>query len=119
MPITVHRGSGSMNRKVTIERPVDTPDGSGGFDRDWEPYFTTWANVVGSPGSEPYFAEQVYPHATYEVTIRYRRSQPVTDAMRVHYGSHILNIRSVVDNKEQHVELNLHCEELQAEGSIV
>ncbi len=117
MPITVHRSSGSMNRRVTIERPIDTPDGGGGFIRDWEPYFATWANVVGSGGTEPYFAEQVYPHAQYTVTIRFRRSQPVTDVMRVHYGTHVLNIRSVVDTKEQHVELVLHCEELQAEGS--
>lgn len=117
MPMTVHRGSGSLNRRITIERPIDTPDGGGGFTREWAPYFATWANIVGNPGSEPYFAEQVYPHAQYTVTIRYRRSQPVTDTMRVHYGTHILNIRSVVDKLEQHVDIELHCEELQAVGS--
>jgi len=114
---TVHYGAGFYNRRITIQTPVDTPDGAGGFVRVWTDVFSTWANVAAKGGNEPFFAQQVYPHMQYTVKYRYRRAQPVNGNMRVIYGTHVLNIRDVVDEDEGHVNIVLKCEELQAKGS--
>lgn len=112
-----HVDPGKLNRQIIIQKPTDTPDGAGGDVRVWTPFLTLWAQVSPSTGTEPFFAEQMYPKLTVTFTIRYRKG--ITAAMRVVYGTRLFNIRSVEETQDSRVYLKLHSEELQAKGSVL
>lgn len=38
------------NRPMTLEDPMRSPDGAGGFSENWTPMGTIWAQVVAQPG---------------------------------------------------------------------
>jgi SPP1 family predicted phage head-tail adaptor len=80
----------------------------------------TWTDVAGASsvpasleplkGHEYFQAAAVAAENTIPVTIRYRPG--VTAALRILYGTRILNIRNVVDVEERHIKLILMCEEV-------
>lgn len=113
----VHVDAGKLNRWITIQKPVDTPDGAGGDVRVWVPFLNLWAQVEALMGSEPFFADQMYPKLQVAFTIRYRKG--VMAAQRVLYGTRLFNIRSVVETEDSRVYIKLHTEELQAKGTIL
>jgi SPP1 family predicted phage head-tail adaptor len=115
MANTVHINPGMLNRKIQIQKNIDSPDGSGGLTRQWVTVFTCWAQVSDLGGSEPYEHMQNYPHQNYHITIRYRLG--ISANMRVLYRGKILNIRSIQDENEEHALISMTCEELGARGT--
>lgn len=111
-----HLDPGQLNRRVTLQKEVRTPDGAGGYVKTWKTWATTWGCVEPSSGTEPYFSDQLYPHQQYKITIRYRAG--VQPGMRLLLGKQVLRIRSVGDPTYEHVLLPLQCEELQSQGAI-
>ena len=109
--------AGALNRRITIQKQINTPDGEGGYSIAWATFISTFAKVDSNAGSEPYFADQLYPHAQFSITIRYRKG--IIPGMRILLGTHTLRIRSIVDPTYEHVYLTLRCEELQAEGAVL
>lgn len=105
--------AGKLNRRISIQRYSTTLD-SGGIP------VGTWMDVLGASsvpasleplkGKEYFQAAAVSEQNTIPVTIRYRAG--ITSALRILYGTRILNIRSVVDIEERHVKLVLMCEEV-------
>ncbi|GGL62297.1 tail protein [Wenxinia marina] len=41
-----------LNRRLSLERPVRTPDGAGGFAPGWQPVGTVWAEIRPRSGRE-------------------------------------------------------------------
>lgn len=105
-----------MTRFITIQSPVDIPDGAGGSVRTWTTYAQLWANVEPASGSEPYFANQLYPKETYVVQVRYKSG--IVPGMRIQLGSHLMRIHSIIDLHHEHAIIKMNCEELQAEGAV-
>lgn len=111
-----HIDPGKLRRFILIQKPCDTPDGAGGDVRDWVSFLKVWAQVEPLSGTEPFFADQMYPKLMATFTIRYRKG--VVAAQRILYGTRIFNIRSVVEADDSRVYLKLHAEELQAKGAV-
>lgn len=105
--------AGKLRHRIAIQDKTITLD-SGGIPTE------TWADIAGGSsipasleplkGREYFQAAAVSAENTIPVTIRYRPG--VTSALRIVYGSRILNIRSVIDVDERHVKLILLCEEV-------
>ncbi len=117
--------SGELNKRIAIQQPIDTPDGQQGFTRVWQtvsgcssvPASITYATVPRK-GGETWMVGQIYAVTFVIVKIRYRPSLNINDKMRVVYGARIFDIRSVTVPKERQSVIMLHCEELQAQGSL-
>jgi len=66
------RDAGKLNRLVTIEKPVDTPDGAGGYTRNWVKVGTAKVQATPIAGKEQILAE--IPRATqpWRIEMRWR-----------------------------------------------
>jgi SPP1 family predicted phage head-tail adaptor len=105
--------AGKLRRRIALQEFTKTID-EGGIVSE------AWTDVAGSSsvpasleplkGREYFQAAAVSEENTIPITIRYRAG--ITAAMRVLYGTRILNIRSVVDIEERHIKLILMCEEV-------
>lgn len=56
--------AGSFNVRLSVEEPVETPDGYGGFEETWTPAFSVWARLVPVKSILSYPS----PDGTMEVT---------------------------------------------------
>lgn len=98
-----------LRNRVTIQQPSASRGKLGGVKEGWADVGTVWAAVAPISGREFFAAQQVNSEVTHRVTIRYL---PGVDAkMRVIYGKRVLEIQSVIDPQERHVELQLMCVE--------
>jgi SPP1 family predicted phage head-tail adaptor len=90
---------GELRHRVTLEAPVDAPDGAGGFARSFTPIANLWARIAPSGAREDFVeqrAEQVMSHV---VTIRWR--DDVTKNMRFVHRGRRLRIQSAFDPDER------------------
>lgn len=71
---------GRLREVITIRRLTDTPDGGGGYTRDWDtiagPIF---AEVLGQNGREALLANTLQGIATFKITVHYRTDLRVND----------------------------------------
>ena len=109
--------AGYLDRKIIIQQPIDVADGEGGFARTWSTYVTTFASIQPFKGMELFSGGQIYAEQYVRILIRYRPSQPITNAMRVQYGSKIYEIRQAYDKGAQRRMVEMLCQELRATGS--
>lgn len=71
---------GRLRDAITIRRLADTPDGSGGFTRDWTTVVgPIFAEVLGQNGREALIANTLQGVATYKITVHYRTDLRVND----------------------------------------
>jgi SPP1 family predicted phage head-tail adaptor len=101
--------AGQLDRRVKLQTKGITQDAYGGAVVTWSDAATVWAAVEPLYGREFFGAQQIDSEITIRVRIRYRAG--VVPAMRVLYGSRVLDIRSVIDPKDRHEELQLMCSE--------
>jgi SPP1 family predicted phage head-tail adaptor len=87
--------AGLLNNRITIRRPVEIDNGKGGYDTDWLPVATLWAEVRGLDGREVMIAQVLNGISAYRIRIRWRRGIEPNDQLR--YDGKDLNIRSVSD----------------------
>tara|TARA_Y100000310_G_scaffold329295_1_gene398871 strand:+ start:549 stop:896 length:348 start_codon:yes stop_codon:yes gene_type:complete len=109
--------AGNHRHRITIEKENTEADGSGGFQTPtgedaWLPLMTVWASIKTLNSQESFFAVQISPTQTHEIRMRYRPG--ITQAMRVKFGTRVLNILGVRNIDERNEELVLRCEELPA-----
>jgi HK97 gp10 family phage protein len=85
--------SSDLNRRVTIQSEVKTPDGQGGFTKTWQNVLTNEPAqcLHGTPNirQEGYVNQQVQGIDVLGVKIRYRASVNISPAMRLIFGSKI------------------------------
>ena len=74
-----------MRRRLTIEKPVSTPDGQGGFTTVWVTFATVWGEVKTASRSERWFSDQVQPVGSHKIVIRWLKD--VEETMRVRLSS--------------------------------
>lgn len=87
--------SSVLRHRVAIEAPVLTPDGQGGFTKDWQYVETVWAKMEPLSGNEALAGKQITQVASYRVTVRYRAG--ITPDMRLVWNEQTYNIRSIQD----------------------
>lgn len=67
---------------------------------------------------QQFIAQQQYPGVNSRATMRYRKSAPVDQTMRVVSAGHIYKIRGVMNYDENDQVIQLYLEELKATGSV-
>lgn len=87
---------GSLRRRLTLEAPVETPDGAGGVARTWTTVVDLWAAVEATGAdSERDRADRRELAGRYRVTMRWRDG--VDGALRLRDGERILRIVGAAD----------------------
>jgi len=98
-----------LKRRITIEQPSLTPDGLGGYTRNWTALATVWGSIEPLSGGEQVFAGKLESHVTHQVTIRYRSD--VRADMRLVYKARIFTIRAMINVDEAGRILEILAEE--------
>jgi SPP1 family predicted phage head-tail adaptor len=101
---------GALRHRVTLEAPIDAPDGAGGFSRSFTPVATLWARIAPSGVREDFVEQRAEQATNYVVTIRWRND--VSKDMRFVYRGRKLRIQSVLDPDERRRFLICACEEI-------
>lgn len=101
---------GTLSKRIRIMKERATADGMGGRDVAWVLHREVWAEVRPLNGREMEWAMQYAPKVNFKITTRYFAD--VTPGMVVDYGHDRLHIHAVIDNKEQHIQLEMLCEAL-------
>lgn len=110
--------SGTFNKRISLQAPVDSPDGEGGFTRTWATVVNTCAHIEPWKGAERWMVGQKYSNMWVRMLLRYRPSLNITPVMRATYGRRTYEIRSVNVPAEAQTTIVLLCEELQTYGSL-
>lgn len=90
---------GLLFRRLTVERPVDTPDGAGGATRTWIAVGSVWGHIATQSGSETVAADQGQQRLTHRITIRWRGD--VTAEMRLRIAGRTFSIIAVLDREDR------------------
>lgn len=103
-----------LRHRVTLQEPVMTPDGAGGFTRGWSDVAELWAEITPAQprawqATEPVVNAHQQSRVFSRVSLRYRAG--VTADMRLVYGTRILVIRAIENVDERSAELRLLVEE--------
>jgi len=99
----------SLRHRVTIEEPVETSDGAGGFTVVWNKFADAWAQILPKNGSEKFADEHLSAPKKITVTIRYMDG--VTGEMRVRYGERVFSIISILNPYEENILLEITAQE--------
>jgi SPP1 family predicted phage head-tail adaptor len=104
--------AGALRDFVTIEQPVNTPDGAGQI-RGWQEFAKVWIKIqpyIGRRGDELVSMQQLTSNTTMHCLTRYIPG--VTHFMRIKTGEgRIFNIQTVIDMDNRHRDLELWCVE--------
>ena len=61
---------GALNRRLTLEAPVETPDGTGGVTRSYAAVATLWASVEAVAARAAVAADALGANVTHRITLR-------------------------------------------------
>lgn len=105
--------AGRLKRKITLQQPILTPDGGGGYTRSWQDVVDLWAEVLPFESrvtqGETLQDLRLQSRITHRITVRYREG--ITTDMRFVDGSRYFVIRTVRNPKEEDVLLEILAEE--------
>jgi len=99
---------GRLSHRLTLETPVRTPDGGGGWALAWEAVAEMWAAVEMSTGGERVEGGRLSGTVKARITIRYR--DDVTPAMRFRNGGQVYEILNALDMDGRRRYLACDCE---------
>ncbi len=100
--------AGRLNKRITIQEPVEgTTDSAGQPTVTWSDVDTVWAWVQPLTGKEGVEAQQKYGEVTHAVVIRYRSD--VTTKCRIELGARTLEIKALLNTDEENKELRMVC----------
>jgi SPP1 family predicted phage head-tail adaptor len=101
--------AGLFNRRLTLEAPMEIPDGAGGVARSHESVATLWASVVPVSAREQSDAVQRGVTLTHRIVLRY--SADITSRHRFRDGARIFRIVSLRDRDGRKRFLDVQAEE--------
>ena len=78
---------GKMRHRVTIQQPVRTSDGAGGYTTAWTTLAIVWAHLHPVKGVEINRADAIQGIADYTLTFRTKAAPTVDETMRATYAS--------------------------------
>ena len=104
--------AGQLRHRVTIQTPGGSASAFGEVAETWSTVATVWAAVEPLKSEERRENDQGKTFTSHRVLLRYR--DDVTTAERLQFDGRVLNIASVVNDKEKGVMLELACIEVSA-----
>lgn len=100
---------GLLQHRLTLEAPVETPDGAGGVIRTYESVATLWATLQPLSARESMEAAQRGMTVTHRIVLRF--SADITSRHRFRDGSRIFRIVSLRDRDGRKRFLDIAAEE--------
>ena len=102
---------GRLKAKVTIQQVSETPNAYGERVITWNNYAANrWAEVDPQKGVEQFLRQRTISSDTVLFRLRYLTG--IVPKMKLVYGGHDYNIRSVINVKNADRELLLECEKI-------
>jgi SPP1 family predicted phage head-tail adaptor len=102
--------SGSLNRRITIQKRDAGTDSAGGPLLTWTDVATVWANIIGATGMGAITASGDVPTALKQYSFRIRFREGLDEGMRVIYSGETFDIRAVRMDFAGRVWTDLVCE---------
>jgi SPP1 family predicted phage head-tail adaptor len=90
---------GDLNRRLVLEAPVETDDGSGGFARTYETVTTLWAQVTPLAARADLAADSLGAALRYAIVIRSRAD--VTTRHRFTEGNRVYRVIAVRESADR------------------
>ena len=100
---------GELNRRLTLQAPVDTPDGAGGSTRSHTDVTTLWAKVEPLSARSDIVAANAGATITHRIVIR--RGPDITTRHRFVEGARIYRVVAVRDEDSSRRFRVIHAEE--------
>jgi len=105
--------AGRMDRRITLQKLAEVPDGHGGFDHVWTDICIVWAQLIEARTKE--FMERSGARADdARLAFRIRGRPGVSNAERVIYGGRMLNIIEIAELGRRN-GLELRCTSIGAD----
>lgn len=101
---------GALNHRMSLESLLETADGIGSLDKQFQPVDTVWAAIEPKRHDQRLLAQQIDEQATHIVTIRFRSD--VATGWRFRKGARSFEIVAIVDPDERGRYLQCHTEEV-------
>lgn len=101
-----------LNKRVKIEKLVDTTDDIGQPAKVWETVCTVWASVEPIGGKEFFSSDRVNSEITVRITIRYKTGI-TADMSILHEGRRYMIASPPIDFRSKKESLQLMCKEVQ------
>ena len=98
----------TRNRLATVKTPLAAQDALGQLTGDWTTVCTMWVNVRYLSGSESIKAGADTSIAKASIRGSYRTD--LTNAMRMHVGSTVFQIKAVLPDEQRKAHTDFVCE---------
>lgn len=101
-----------LSHRLTLERPILTPDGAGGWARSWQEVGRIWGAIKSSAGREGAVGERPASRVSHRIIVRRGLSNdevPTADC-RLRHGETVFAIHAVSDTDEDRGFLTLWAE---------
>ena len=92
---------GSLDKRIVLQSPVNTPDGMGGVTLTWVDEKKVWAAVWPVSAVEVIRAEAPTMTITHRIRIRYYSG--LDPSWRIQFGDRYFTIVSIVNRNEKNV----------------
>jgi len=99
---------GDLDRRLTLEAPVEVDDGAGGVSRSYQAVTTLWAQVTAVSAHADVAAASLGAIVTHSIVIRAPRA--VTPFHRFRDGARIFRVVAVRESPDRRF-LEIHAEE--------
>lgn len=108
--------SGKYNKRITFFRQAEeTAEESEFLSQKLEPLCKVWASVKATGGGENYEADRLNNTINYDVRTRFSK-RLADERLIIGYNGRRLEIRSVVNVREEDTELAFTCTEIRKAG---
>jgi SPP1 family predicted phage head-tail adaptor len=95
---------GKLNRRLTLEAPVETPDGAGGVTRGYTSVATLWASVAPASARGGVEAHAHGATITHHIQVRY--SADITLRHRFRDGARLFRIVSMRERHKRFLDID-------------
>jgi SPP1 family predicted phage head-tail adaptor len=101
--------AGELRHRLTLEEPVETPDGAGGVTRGYATLTTLWAAVTPVSARGSVEAQSLAAEVTHRIVIR--AGPQLTTRHRLREGTRIFRIVALRDRDGSGRFVEIHAEE--------
>lgn len=107
--------AGSLNKRITIEKPVSSLDEYGDQTGSFELFAKVWAKIMPKSGRNSFIAGKHTTDTTHEIEIRYsEKVSQIKSNFRIVFGTRVFEIENPPLNPmEANERLILICKELE------
>lgn len=101
---------GELNHRFSLEQLIETADGFGALDRQFQPIAMVWGALQPKRHDERLLAQQIDEQTTHVITIRFRTD--VATGWRFVEGERIFAVVAITDPDERGRYLQCQTEEV-------